>query len=268
MGYPPFWETPIYALFLSLLNPRTMERSILDALLYAGYPTFSPSEGPLTWPEVVLLRFGTRYWSGQWRFHHWTWRFKGIFLGNSWDKMKTKKKCGTCMYMPWASDWGWFLYHLFPSGIGGCLFLANCLINCWVENDMTKCGGFYGAPCLKSRKTAASYRWLVGKASNCVFFGGASRASPVFNRHALVLQLYYIYIYIHIGYITSHIYILCLEDLAHSITTPGLVPTVRGLPRCQVCLLGSGGFAKVFLMEDKETTKRRYGMYVYRYIYM
>ena len=122
---------------------------------------------------------------------------------------------------PMPSDRGWFVYHLFLLELGT-VYCWLCLVNCWVENDMTKFGGAFGAPFLKSR--LRNELQVACRKTQQLFLGGAS---PIFNRHAPnYIQLYTsarnigynIYIYIHSIYIypvythihSTYIYILAI----------------------------------------------------------
>ena len=130
---------------------------------------------------------------------------------------------------PMPSDRGWFVYHLFLLELGT-VYCWLCLVNCWVENDMTKFGGAFGAPFLKSR--LRNELQVACRKTQQLFLGGAS---PIFNRHAPnYIQLYtsarnigyniyiytqYIYIYtLYIHIYTVHIYIYIGHNLyTHSV---------------------------------------------------
>ena len=132
---------------------------------------------------------------------------------------------------PMPSDRGCFVYHLFLLELGT-VYCWLCLVNCWVENDMTKFGAF-GAPFLKSR-LRNELQVACRKTQQPFFLGGLPQFSTdvrptIYNYIQLYTTArnigYNIYIYIH----SVYIYII-VETLAHFWNKTSMVlPTARRL---------------------------------------
>ena len=110
---------------------------------------------------------------------------------------------------PMPSDRGCFVYHLFLLELGT-VYCWLCLVNCWVENDMTKFGGAFGAPFLKSR-LRNELQVACRKSQQLFFLGGFQQTCAQLARNIgynICIYIYTVYIYIQYIYIHSiYIYI-------------------------------------------------------------